>query len=192
MTTIGTAFFVGPRILLTAGHCVINAKEPTVRLLISTPGVDVIDVSMLLNGRMSGIDCTVVTNLFKKNGPFNKDIAIISSGSYISSQYIQIGDGLLPADATVDIVGYPGEVTASWLRKHQGLVSADQSRDPAERLLPWRHLVISEGMVVDTTGPLTSYKISTCRGMSGSCLVYRGKAYGIFPAPEVNDTDLYY
>jgi V8-like Glu-specific endopeptidase len=172
---MGTAFFVGPRTLLTAGHNVVNHQKSGARFLISLPGVAEINVDKLLNEEIAAAVCTVVKYSYELKYP-HKDIAVLASG-YISPDYLEIGNKSLALGSTVDVLGYPGDMNSWWLRKHRGLANADQSKEQAEKLLPRRRLVVSEG-TVETVNTLITYKISTCPGMSGSALLYEGKVYG--------------
>jgi len=45
------------------------------------------------------------------------------------------------------------------------------------KLLPNRRLSVSRG-AVEATGDVISYNLSTVPGMSGSCVVFQGKAIG--------------
>src|SRR5277367_1281368 len=47
---VGTAFFIAPSILVTAGHSVTNAWKPGAQLIISLPGQPVVDILELRQG----------------------------------------------------------------------------------------------------------------------------------------------
>jgi V8-like Glu-specific endopeptidase len=172
---VGTAFFIAPSILITAGHCVASALKPGVRLIASLPGLAVVDMHELRRGGIAAIKCTVKESLLRSK---RKDIAILECG-YISPNYLEIGQDHLQPNSIVDIIGYPGDITTAWLLKHPALISTAESKDIAEKLLPLHHLTITRGNIVGMNSTMT-YTVSTCRGMSGACVLYGGKAYGIF------------
>jgi V8-like Glu-specific endopeptidase len=177
--TTGTAFFVAPSLLITAGHCVANLVKS--QLILSLPGQEFINADKLRNGDMAGLKCTVKATLFKQgrsSRDWTRDIAILETG-YISPNYLDLSQTHLEVGAVVDVIGYPGDIPIHWLRRHHGLDSADQSKATAEKLLPMRHLTISRGNVAAANSTVT-YNVSTCRGMSGASLTSGGKAYGIF------------
>ena len=174
---VSTGFFIGPSTLLTAGHCVAPAVKPGARLVNSVPGLPIVDLQKLRNGEIGSAKCSVKASLHRSRLHINKDIAILESG-YISPSYLDISKETLEPNKIVDIIGYPGNITDAWLLKHHGITSANESRKIAEQLLPTRHLTISRGNVVDVNSTMT-YTVSTCRGMSGACVLSGGKAYGI-------------
>jgi len=176
--TTGTAFFVAPSLLITAGHCVANLVKS--QLILSLPGREFINADKLRNGDIEGLKCTVKATLFKpgrSSRDWTRDIAILETG-YISPNFLDLSRTHLEVGAVVDVIGYPGDIPIHWLRRHHGLDSADQSKATAEKLLPMRHLTISRGNVAVANSTVT-YNVSTCRGMSGASLTSGGKAYGV-------------
>ena len=171
----GTAFFVAPSLLVTAGHVVSGARRAGTRLLISIPGTAVVDSADLQAGRIPSIHCSVKATLFNARRP-NEDLAILECG-YTSPHFLPISLEKLKPDSEVDIIGYPGQITADWLQSHPGLKSADRSLPIAEKLLPLRHLTVSRGRVL-TSNSIVTYYLSSVRGMSGSCVHNGGKVYG--------------
>lgn len=174
--TTGTAFFVAPSLLITAGHCVANLAKS--QLILSLPGRELIDADKLRNGDIEGLKCTVKATLFKPGrSSWTRDIAILETG-YISPNFLDLSQTHLGVGAVVDVIGYPADIPVHWLRRHHGLDSADHSKATAEKLLPMRHLTISRGNVAAANSTVT-YNVSTCRGMSGASLTSGGKAYGM-------------
>ena len=85
----------------------------------------------------------------------------------------------VPINGIVDIVGYPGEKTLLWLHKnHPDLLNLVDGTTRSEAMLPTRRLVVTRGVVEECCGDMTSYKVSTCPGLSGSCVIYQGKVHG--------------
>jgi V8-like Glu-specific endopeptidase len=180
--TTGTAFFVAPSLLITAGHCVANLAKA--RLILSLPGRERLNADSLRNGSTEGLKCEVKETLFRPKRSTKdsaRDIAILETG-YISPHYLELSQTRLELGSVVDVIGYPGDIPIHWLRKHRGLSNADQSKATAEKLLPMRHLTISRGNVAAVNSTVT-YNVSTCRGMSGSSLLSGGKAYGMIIIP---------
>lgn len=171
----GTAFFVAPSTLITAGHVVADAVKKGARLIISLPGVATVDTSKLQNAKIKGAKCTVTGVHFSKNRP-QEDIAILECG-LISDKFLTITQSTPEPGSIVDIVGYPGHISVEWLRTHPDLDSADASKDVAEKLLPPRTLTVSRGYVLKSNSTVTYY-ISSVRGMSGACVLSGGKVYG--------------
>lgn len=144
-------------------------------MIASLPGRTVVDLHELRRGGIAAIKCSVKASLLRSK---RKDIAILECG-YISPTYLEIGLDHLQPSSIVDVIGYPGDITTAWLLKHPTLTSTVESKDIAEKLLPLHHLTITRGNVVAINSTMT-YTISTCRGMSGACVLFGGKAYGIF------------
>jgi hypothetical protein len=177
-----TAFFVTPTLLLTAGHAAIDSPEAvkTERYLF-LPGTLCLNIDEISARKPYAVRCNVVETLFKANAHVSKDIAILSSGSFESQSYLELSADPVPVDATIDIIGYPGEKRTNWLReKHPELKSLVEGASAGEALLPTRQLVVTRGVVKRPDYmDMTSYNISTCPGFSGSCLIYQGKVHGI-------------
>jgi len=176
----GTAFFVRPNILLTAGHCTLGLRDPRVRLIISRPFESgPIDLMDFVARRMETIECSVIDSLYQKDGPGHMDISILHSGSYSSPTFLQLSTLPVPRHGIVDIVGYPGRHSTDFILGHSGLTKPFQECiTSAETLLPAQTLTITRG-IVETVGSTISYKATTCPGMSGGCLIYNGKALGL-------------
>ena len=86
---VGTAFFVAPSVLVTAGHVVANAMKPNVRLLVSLPGCPNVDLHKLQSAGTPAIKCSVKASLRKSRRHTEHDIAILECG-YISPHYLEI------------------------------------------------------------------------------------------------------
>ena len=55
-----------------------------------------------------------------------------------------------------------------------------KSQLKANANLPPDTLVVSKGIVDEIQGDWIYHQVSTCPGMSGACLLYNGRAWGIF------------
>ena len=68
------------------------------------------------------IDCTVVKSLYSKDGPPEKDIALLDAGSHNAADFLQVQLSFdLPKGdddnlGLVDVIGYPGELKSEWMR----------------------------------------------------------------------------
>jgi hypothetical protein len=121
-----------------------------------------------------------VQNLYSGGRPSSKDIAILSSGSFESANFLPLSGDRIPVHRNVDVIGYPGEKRNLWLtEKHEGLNNVEESGVAGEVLLPTRQLVVTRGVVAYDAEDLTSYTISTCPGLSGACVMFNGKVHGI-------------
>jgi len=120
----------------------------------------------------------VITNLYDVKGPCKNDIALLHSGSYSAPRFVELSAVVpLPGDS-VDVIGYPGEVSRLWMSTQGKLNDINSSLATVETLLPNMTLSISRGGV-ESTGDIISYNLSTVPGMSGSCVIYQGKAIGM-------------
>src|ERR1700685_802005 len=183
MWDFATAFFISPNLLLTAGHAALDPDGAvrTERYLF-IPGTPFLNWDQVSSRNPWAIRCTVVENLYRVGGSRSKAIALLSSGNFESQNYVSLSAKRIPQGGTIDIIGYPGEKRITWLReKHQGLKSLEESGAAGEELLPTRRLVVTRGVVAHNSGYLTSYNLSTCPGLSGSCVLFDGKVYGTTP-----------
>src|SRR5579859_7656770 len=60
----GTAFFVYPKILLTAGHNTLGPQGPLKTVRITTPGLVHMSYNLLQSQRLTTIECAVVGTLY--------------------------------------------------------------------------------------------------------------------------------
>lgn len=175
----GTAFFITEKHLLTAGHNVIDRHGNVRHPKITYPGLNFIDIKRLREGRINMLDCRVVDTLHKKDGPYNKDIAILECPGHTAADRLSLSSELLHLGATVDIIGYPGAIKEEWMERHASLTDYIVSKRETEHLLPTRSLTVTRGKVQGYNGALIAYKISTCPGLSGGPMLHKGKVYGI-------------
>jgi len=160
--------------LITAGH---NIYGQSGRVRITYPGLRHLNYTQLTDGRVATIDCTVVGTLYTKNGPCEKDIAILHAGSHNAADVLQLSAELPQPNEFISVIGYPGELKSEWMKTQIGIKDVDSSLDAAAKLLPKRTLTVSRG-AVKSTGATMAYTVSTCPGMSGSCVLYKGKVIG--------------
>lgn len=179
----GTAFFVGPRTLLTAGHVVHDSRD---KIIAEVPGVRKATY-MVQNlfaepqaGSPEHFECKLVKTLFGKVD--KADISVLEVvGPYTSTSFVEVKQPCLPyeCDGIVDIVAYTGAYSPTdvW-RTHPspGFVNADTVHD-IEALFPKRELVITHGSITHG-GHLPWYAVSTVIGMSGGPVIMSGKVIG--------------
>jgi hypothetical protein len=178
----GTAFFVTEKHLLTAGHNIAADGPGTVRisLRIAYPGVKVYVAD---SSAIRTLDCVLLKTLYGKGDKKNnsKDIAILRCEGLNGGPYLPLSSDHLPSNTVVDIVGYPSVGHHNCIaRLQKDLKDSEASEASSKVLLPTDTLVVTRGTVekTDADSGLISYKVSTCSGMSGSCLLYEGKVYG--------------
>ena len=148
------------------------------RIRITHPGVRYLDFKQLNSGAVSRIECTVLDTLYgHKDKTSHDDIAILDAGSYISGHIVPLSLILPSAGEVLDIVGYPGQITTAWLGKHDAIDNVDLAKPIADKLLPDRTLIASRGRT-ESVSTLIHYHLSTSPGMSGGCVVYKGKVIG--------------
>lgn len=188
----GTAFFVRPNILLTAGHCTLGLADPRVRLFISRPlESGPIDLMNFVARRIETIECSVIDSLYRPDGPGHMDISILHSGTYNSPTFLQLSTLPVPCHDVVDIIGYPGRHSTDFIVAHAGLTKPFQECiTSAETLLPAQTLTVTRG-IVETVGSTISYKATTCPGMSGGCLLYKGNVFGFDPLIASNNVGVH-
>jgi len=183
--SFGTAFFVSPKLLLTAGHNVLGAQGPLKSVKITTPGLVHVTWNMLSSNRLATIDCSVLGTLYSgKQGKdsYLTDIAILHSGSYTAGEYLPISAEETAPGTGVSVIGYPGPAKEGWLGIHEGLQNVEASRLITDQMFPARRLTVSSGTIESTTGNI-AYKLSTMPGMSGSPVLSHGTAIGTNPIP---------
>jgi hypothetical protein len=181
----GTAFFVGPTTLLTAGHVVKDSRD---KIVIEFPGAlkATYFVEHLFKDPKTGsnprIECKLVKTLFGKGD--HADISVLEVlGSYKSNTFIEVKQLILPCecDGVVDVLGYPGDYSARDVMKMHplsGEVDGDMIHD-VETLFPKRQLVITHGSI-NIGGIRPCYRVSTVKGMSGGPVIMNGKVIGMF------------
>lgn len=179
-TQVATAFFINRKHLLTAGHCLYKKDCILKRVQLVEPGISHVDSTNLAQGNYLSILCEVVCNLYDEKDSYESDIALLHTGSFGWPNHMELSIDLPPKGATVDIIGYTAKLDADWMRTQGKLQDIDENLAAVEKLLPKRTLSISRGMV-EEAGNIVSYNLSTVPGMSGACVVYKGKAIGIFP-----------
>lgn len=183
----GTAFFISPKLLLTAGHNTVGSHGPLEQVRITYPGLPYINLTTLQGRpRISTIDCKVVGTLYtREHGSISNDIAILDAGSHNAADYLQISQNLPMAGAKVNIIGYPGAATEKWLLIHEGLEDVATARRATDKMFPAHRLTITSGSV-ESAGPMISYRLSTIPGLSGAPVLYNGVAIGISPGWETD------
>jgi hypothetical protein len=176
---VGTAFFFAPTYLLTAAHNVYGNNGKYLR--VTLPEVHYVTLTDLWSGTRM-LECTLVATVYGKDKIVNdlNDIAILRCG-YISKYYLNLSKDLAPKNAEVNVVGYPGEFKNAWIGNQTAIKDKDEGLAAAGRLFPTRQVTVSQGFVTEN-GELISYRLSSCPGMSGACLLYNGKVVGTLVA----------
>jgi V8-like Glu-specific endopeptidase len=177
----GTAFFVSPTRLLTAGHNIVGVHGPASKICIAYPGLPKVTAWQVAKLKVPAITCKVVGTMYRRGGPYVRDIAILDSGSYSYPHHLSLSLFNPPEDAkpTVDVIGYPGDIKLEWITEHEGLLDYDKGQTDAVQLLPRGQLTVTRGEI-ENDGETIPYHISTCTGMSGSPVLYKGKVIGMF------------
>jgi V8-like Glu-specific endopeptidase len=183
-TQIATAFFIDKTHLLTAGHSLHKRAFTHKSVQLIGPGIPHIDATKLVQGKYPTVNCKVVWNLYSVKAPYDNDIALLHTGSFSWPDFMELSAVLPRKDATVDVIGYPGDLNWWWMKTQGDLKDIEKSLVTVEKLLPKRTLSVSRG-TIETAGSLISYDLSTVPGMSGSCVVYQGKAIGISSFPKI-------
>lgn len=175
-----TAFFIGRTWLLTAGHAALDPPDAVkIDRYLFLPGTPYLSIDTISKKHPHAIRYKVIDNMYRKGDPKTKDIALISSGTFETQHYLQLSLDRVAIDETIDIVGYPGEKKSNWLReKHPTLRSFEEAAKTSENFLPTRRLIVTRGKVAHNDRDMTSYHISTCPGLSGAGLIYKGVAHG--------------
>jgi hypothetical protein len=177
---LGTAFFISPKLLLTAGHNVYGPSNVRINIRIAIAGTPYINYTAAQRHTVPTIDCKLVHTLYKNpDGPSHYDIAILDAGTYDNgSSYLKLSTELPAVSSKVNVLGYPGVAKPEWLGCHEGINDAEISRQAANEMFPPQRINVTNGPVM-TVGPTITYKLSTISGMSGGCVLLDGKAIGI-------------
>ena len=175
----GTAFFVGPTTLLTAGHI---AKDKSTSIVAQLPGIRtaVIDVKHLFSETptVETFACRVVP----EKPDYFVDVTILdcSQSNFRATNWLELDRTLLKQGIKVDLIGYPGAYSKQYVVDTQNVGPLDKSavRD-IEELLPSCELTITHGPVL-RGGKIPTYRVSTIGGMSGSPVIIGDKAVGTY------------
>lgn len=177
----GTAFFISPTRLLTAGHLVHDARD---KIVAEEPGQlkATYFIRQLFRDTNTNFkfECKLITTLFG-----TADVSILEVvDSYQSVNFIQVDQMILPPDCdgvAVDILGYPGAYGARDIEVMHPTDEADFNLvKDVESLFPRRELVISHG-IIKNGGTAPRYRVSTIIGMSGGPVLVNGKVIGTNP-----------
>lgn len=174
----GTAFFIGPNTLLTAGHTISSKSHP---VYTQGPGIESTKSPKAIYNAagVSRLTLHVRSRIGDGTGP-TPDLAILEIKSYTYGSPLEIlWDAQLIAGNTVDVIGYPGTYTEDYIeeRYKQQVSDIQVAHKDAQSLLPQRTLSVSCGKLI-SGGDKPEYRLSTFGGMSGSPVVYQGKIVG--------------
>src|SRR5579862_6534531 len=177
----GTAFFVLPNILLTAGHLVPDTHRKIVAQFPGTrQAVVVVNQLFRAEPRVGTFECELV-----ETGYRNIDISVLRvKGDYQSPNCVQIERHIFPKDGPVDVIGYPGCYNENYIELMMPGGAVDRNAiNRVTSLFPKCELVISHG-VVASEGHRPTYHLSTVVGMSGSPVVLNGSVAGHRPTSQ--------
>jgi V8-like Glu-specific endopeptidase len=176
----GTAFFIGPHTLLTAGHTISSKKGP---VYTQGPGVESTKSPRAIYNADGVNRITLYVRDHLGDGTGGPDLAILDTkSSYTHGSPLEIlWDAQLVAGKTVDVIGYPGTYTDDYIQKNykQQVADVQAAYNDAQSLLPQRRLSVSCGQLI-SGGNKPEYRVTTFGGMSGSPVVYQGKVVGNF------------
>jgi V8-like Glu-specific endopeptidase len=144
---------------------------------ITPPGLSQVYSWQVARGSVTTIKCKVLGTLYSPDGKVSNDLAILDTGSYTTTSYLSLSSTILPDNAIVDVIGYPGDILHEWIKSHEGLRTLKTRQEEAERLFQKGSLTVTRGMT-KVVGNTITYNISTCPGMGGSCVLYKGYLIG--------------
>jgi hypothetical protein len=183
---VGTAFWISTTCLFTAGHTLhLQNNIKPIRIRLIEPGIHAVGLQALRDGKYFKVGCTVLGKSPYNVTKWETDVALLYTPNFTWKKSIGLSRELPPIGATVDVIGFPGELSRWSLANREGLTDIDKGFEAAKKLLPEGDLTITRG-TVQSVGNLISYKLSTVQGMSGSCVVYQGRAIGeqhLIPSP---------
>jgi hypothetical protein len=133
-------------------------------------------------------ECTVLATSYTSGSrDARTDIAILECLAHEAGTYLPLSDnigalqGVPGAPVIVDIIGYPCQFNISQKEGFQEtgeLNRYDVSMKEARQMLPAKMLTVTRGPVEEVDNGIIRHKISTLPGLSGACLMYKGKVYG--------------
>jgi V8-like Glu-specific endopeptidase len=180
-TYTGTAFFIGPTTLITAGH---NAPTKDVKIMAQHPGTpNVSDPFKVLDGSVAPIfACKVLHTFFKNETDLTCDIAVLDCAGKYSipvDKTLDIDVAEIHSGVSVDVVGYPGKYDEDFLQQEHGteVDDIDEAYRIAKTILPRRELAITYGIVM-SGGDNPVYRLSSISGMSGGPVILDGRVIG--------------
>jgi hypothetical protein len=171
----GTAFFFTKHHLITAGHNVYAPGKRTT-VYITYPGSETVRPKEGRNPNW--IKCKVVYSGYKTSA--HLDIAILECDGHVANYFVRLDTNIAPqTNCEVRIVGYPCEIRWRFIKRHPVHDYVKNIRK-GSAILPPDTLVASVGIVDEIEEHSIYHQASTCEGMSGGCLLYNGRACGIF------------
>ena len=187
----GTAIFISPRHIITAGHVFVPPSDDgstsnttgtskassTFKTWITYPGCERVDLD-----NANKLECRLLKNLYDGPPAENCDIALLDVPCHVAKNYLPPVLNYQPRkEESIHILGYPGEVRRDFIEKnHPGVDNVNIAREQCKTMLPRHQLTVTGGFVssVQPNG-LISTKVSTIVGMSGSIVISNNKAIGM-------------
>jgi len=177
----GTAFFISPTILLTAGHVAPQKDEI---IMAQKPGKlrAERDSQILWQSADSGevnFKCRVVATLFAQQRS-DVDVSVLKTvKGYRATSWVPVDMRKQSLqESQVDLLGYPGEYSLGYLSDLYHLQLNRGLRDQLEAILPPLELIVSHGVIIEDNDQMV-YRLSTAGGMSGGPVIFGGKAIGM-------------
>lgn len=137
---------------------------------------------MVVDNDANTYECRKVDTCYT-SGRAEHDFAILECLYQIAGTFLDLSDNMdeLIPGSVVDIIGYPGKMTRAQeegFEKRMNLNCNIETLKEAEEMFPLKTLIASRGSIEQIENGLIRYKLSTLNGMSGACLMYKGKVYG--------------
>ena len=127
----------------------------------------------------------MIKTLYKQKNT-DIDISVLKTDRYAASTWIQIDTSMpLITNSEIDIVGYPGPIVQEKLEEVQGFNLLPSDLSKVATIFPPRQLIVSHGKILEESSVTPRYKLSTTFGMSGSPVIFQGKAVGQFSKVRV-------
>lgn len=127
-------------------------------------------------------ECSTIATLYKGKGiPGSVDVSVLKVKSkYRTTSWVIVDTASrVPKGTEVDLIGYPGDYTMTYLSQLIGYpLATDEEYNQVRKIVPANRLLVSHGKVVEENDRLV-YKLSTTGGMSGGPVIYNNKVIGI-------------
>jgi hypothetical protein len=181
-----TAVIIDQVHVLTARHNAVLPKsgDALKRIWILPLRQECVHYRQILDDEVFSLDCIVVENLYKKTTRPTDALNLALICIQTSTPLLTLSPGIMslsfevpPLGSIVDVIGYPGKIDESSLRR-ANVNDIAYNMTLVDRLLPANSLSISRATVMESRSGLISYNASTRPGLSGACVVFNNKVVG--------------